>query len=90
MKDIPGGSYLVMYSTPIFLRDMPPVYIWYNFNHWEFLGFIYNEEAGSNFPGDSHLSRYPDNFFNVFIFPVFCCCILYRYFDACYIMVHHK
>ena len=54
MNDWPGGSYLVMKSTPRVPGVRPLLTIGYNYNSRNFLGFIANEGDGSTAPGDSY------------------------------------
>ena len=61
MKSWPGGSYLVMKSTPRVPGDKP-------FLARKFLGFIATEGAGSTEPADPYLSRFPVIYFIVFLF----------------------
>ena len=43
MKDWPGGSYLVLKSTPRFPGERPLLAIGYKYNSRKFLGFIATE-----------------------------------------------
>ena len=54
MKDWPGGSYLVLKSTPRFPGEPPLLAIGYKYNSRKVLGFIATEGAGSNEPGDHY------------------------------------
>ena len=65
MKDCPGGSYLVLKSTPRFPGERPLLAIGYKYNSSKVLGFIATEGAGSTAQGDSYLSRFPDIYSNV-------------------------
>ena len=65
MKYWPGGSYLVLKSTPIFPRERPILDIGCKYNSRKVLGFIVTEGAGSTEPGDPYLSRFPDIYSNV-------------------------
>ena len=56
MKDWPGGSYLVMKSTPRVPCGRPILEIEYKYNYRRFLGFISTEGYGSNAPGDPYFS----------------------------------
>ena len=47
MKYWPGGSYLVMKSTPRVHGDLPLMAIGYKYNSRKFLGYITTEGAGS-------------------------------------------
>ena len=51
-EDWPGGSYLVLKSTPIFPGENPLLAIGYKYKSRKVLGFIATEGAGSNEPGD--------------------------------------
>ena len=54
MKDWPGGSYLVLKSTPKFPGEIPLLAIGYKYNSRTVLGFIATEGAGSTKPGDPY------------------------------------
>ena len=79
----PGGSYIVMRRTPRFPGGRPLIDIRYNYNYGKILWFISNEGAGSNEPGDPYLSRFPDMYFNVSIFPVVRPKFLGRHLNTC-------
>ena len=55
MKDWPGGSYLVLKSTPRFPGESPLLAIGYKYNSRKVLVFIATEGAGSTEPGDIYL-----------------------------------
>ena len=59
-KDWPGGSYLVLKSTPRFTDKRPLLAIGYKYNSRKVLGFIATEGAGSTEPGDPYLSCFPE------------------------------
>ena len=65
MKYWPGGSYLVMKSTPRFPGEITLLAIGYKYNSRKVIGFIATEGAGSTVQGDSYLSRFPDIYSNV-------------------------
>ena len=65
MKDWPGGSYLVLKSTPRFPGESPLLVISYKYNSRKVLGFIATERSGSTEPGDPYLSRFPDIYSDV-------------------------
>ena len=52
MKDWPGGSYLVLRSTPRFPVEIPLLAIGYKYISRKALGFIATEGSGSTEPGD--------------------------------------
>ena len=52
MKGCPGGSYLVLKSTPRFPVEIPLLDIGYKYRSRRILGFIATEGAGSTKPGD--------------------------------------
>ena len=83
MKDWPGGSYLVLKSTPIFPGERPLLAIGYKYSSRKVLGFIADELAGSTEPGDTYLSCFPYIYLNVSVFPVVLPHFLGRYFNAC-------
>ena len=60
MKDWPGGSYLVLNSTPRFPGEIPLLAIGYKYNSRKVLGFIATEVAGITEPGYPYLSRFPE------------------------------
>ena len=83
MKYWPGGSYLLLKSTPRFPGESPILAIDYKYNSRKVLGFIATEGVGSTEPGDPYLSRFPDIYSNVSVSPVVCPHFLGRYFNAC-------
>ena len=83
MKDWPGGSYIILNSTPIFPGEIPLLAIGYKYNYRKVLGFISTEGAGSTEPGDPYLSRFPDIYLNVSVRPVVRPHLLGRYLNAC-------
>ena len=83
MKDWPGGSYLVLKSTPIFPGEIPLLVIGYNYNYRKVLGFIASEGSGSTEPGDPYLSRFPEIYSIDPVYPVVRPRLLVRYFNAC-------
>ena len=70
MKYCPGGSYLVLKSTPRFPGERTLLAIGYKYNYGKVLGFISAEGAGSTEPGYPYLSRFPDIYSNVSVRPV--------------------
>ena len=83
MKYWPGGSYLVMKSTPRFPCGRPLLAIGYKYNYRKVLLFIATEGDGSTEPVDPYLSCFPDIFSNVSVRPVVHPHFLGRYFNAC-------
>ena len=71
-KDWPGGSYLVLSSKPMLPGDRPLISIVYKYTVWKVLSFIVKENSGITKTGIPYLSKYPDQFTNVFICPVSC------------------
>ena len=69
--ECPGGSHLVMKIAPIFLRDRPLMTIEYKYNSPKVLGFISTNWGGGTEPGDTYLSRFPENYYNTYILPDF-------------------
>ena len=90
MKDWPGGSYLVLKSTPRFTGEIPLLAIGYKYNYRKVLVFISTEGAGSNEPGDPYLSRFPDIYSNVSVRPVVSPHLLGRYFNSCNAIYNHN
>ena len=89
MKYFPGGSYIVMKSTPRFPVGIPLLAIGYNYNYSKVLWFIANDGDGITEPGDPYLSRFPEIYSNVSIWPVVCPNLLGRYFNACNAIGNH-
>ena len=83
MKDWPGGSYLVLRSTPRFPGESRLLAIGYKYNSRKVLRFIATEGSRSTEPGDTYLSRFPDIYYNVSVRPVFCPHFLGSYFNVC-------
>ena len=83
MKDFPGGSYIVMNSTPRFPGGRPLLAIGYKYNSRKVLGFIATEGTSITEPGDPYLSRLPDIYSNVSVCPVVSPHLLGMYFNAC-------
>ena len=83
IKDWPGGSYLILKSTPRFPGESSLLSIGYKYNSRKVLVFIATEGAGSTEPGDPYLSRFPDIYSNVYVRPVVLPHFLGRYFNAC-------
>ena len=90
MKHWPGGSYLVLKSTPRFPGENPLLAIGYKYNSRKVLGFIATEGAGSTEPGDPYLSRFPDIYSNVSVRPVVRPHLLGRYFNECNAIDNHN
>ena len=90
MKDCPGGSYLVLKSTPIFTGEIPLLAIGYKYNSRKVLRFISTEGSGSTEPGDPYLSRFPDIYLNVSVRPVVLPHFLGRYLNACNAIENHN
>ena len=68
-----------MKITPIFSGDIPLMAIGYKQNSHKVLVFITTEGSGSTDPVDIYLSRFPDNYYLVYIIPVVHPLILGRY-----------
>ena len=90
MKYWPGGSYLVLKSTPIFSGERTLLAIGYKYNSRKVLGFIATEGAGSTEPVDPYLSRFPDIYLNVYVRPVVCPNFLGRYLNSCSAIDNHN
>ena len=90
IKDWPGGSYLVMKSTPRFPCGRPLLAIGYKYNYRKVLLFIATEGDGSTEPGDPYLSRFPDIFSDVYFRPVVHPHLICRYFNACNAIYNHN
>ena len=85
MKD-----WLVLMSTPIFSGERPLLAIGYKYSYRNVIGFIATEGAGSNEPGDTYLSCFPDIYSNVFVRPVVRPHFLGRHFNACNSIDNHN
>ena len=90
MKDWPGGSYLVLESTPRFPGERPLPAIGYKYKSRNVLGFIDTEVFGITEPGEPYLSCFPDIYSNVSVRPVFSPHLLGRYFNACNAIYNHN
>ena len=90
MKDWPGGSYLVIKINPRVPGGRTLLYIGYRYNSRKVLGFITNEGAGSNEPGDTYLSHFPGIYSNVSVCPVVIPHLVGRYFNACFAIDNHN
>ena len=83
MKDCPGGSYLIINSTPSVTGVRPLLDIGYKCNSRKVLGFIDTEGAGIIEPGDPYLSHLPDIYSNVSVCPVVRPHLIGRCSNAC-------
>ena len=90
MKDCPGGSYLVLKSTPRFPCETSLLTIGYKYNFRKVLGFIATEGSGTTEPGDPYLSRFPEIYSNVSVFPFVRTHLLGRYFNTCNAIENHN
>ena len=90
IKNCPGGSYLVMKSTPRSPGERPTLAIGYKYNYTKVLGCIATEVAGSTEPGDPYLYRFPEIYYNVYVCPVVHTHLLGRYFNACNAIDNHN
>ena len=82
MKYWPGGSYLVLNSTPSVPGDISLEDIGYKYNFWKVLGFIVTERTGGTDPGDPYLSCFPYIFYIVSVRHDFCPRIIVRSYNA--------
>ena len=90
MKYWPGGSYLVMKSTPIFAGERSLLTIGYKYNSKKVLGCIATEGDVITEPGYSYLSSFPDIFSNVYFHSVVSHHLLGRCFNACNSIDNHN
>ena len=90
MKYWPGGSYLVMKSTPRVPGDIPIMAIGYKCNSRKVLGFITSERSGSTEPGDPYLSCFLEKNYNVSIRSVVRPHLIGRSFNACNTIDNHN
>ena len=72
MKYWPGGSYLVMKSTPRVYGGIPLMAIGYKYNFRNVLGSISTEGGGITEPGDPYLSSFPDIYSYISVCLVVC------------------
>ena len=82
-KECPGGSHIVMNISPRVPGYIPLMDILYKYIYQKFLGFIAAEGGVSTVPGVPYLSCCFYNYLNVSICPIFCPCVIGRYFSAC-------
>ena len=90
MKYWPGGSYIVMKSTPIFPGCRPILKIGHKYNYMKVLRFIATEGAESTKPGDPYLSNFLEIYSNVSVLPVVRPNFPGRYFNACNEIYNHN
>ena len=90
MKYWPGGSYLVMKSTPRVYGGIPLMAIGYKYNFRNVLGSISTEGGGITEPGDPYLSSFPDIYSYISVCLVVCPHFLGRYFNACSTIDNHN
>ena len=90
MEELLGGSYLVMKITPIVTGDRPFMANLYKYNYWKVLVFIATDGSESTDTDDPYLSRFPDNYYNVYICLFFHPCVLVGYFNACNAKDNHN
>ena len=79
-----------MKSNTNVLGDISLMAIGYKYNSHKVLGFISTEGAVSTNPGDPYLSRFPDNYSNLFTCPVVRTCVIVRYFNAYNAIYNHN
>ena len=79
-----------MKSTPRFPGEQPLLAIGYKYSSMNPLWFIATEGGGSNDPGDPYLSRFPDIYSNVSVFPVVLPHLLGSYLNACNAIYNHN
>ena len=90
MKDYPGGSYLVLNSTPIVPGETPLLATGYKYNYRKVLVIIAAEGGGSTAPGDPYLYLFPDIYYNISFCPVVWPHLLGRYFNFCNEIYNHN
>ena len=83
MKHFIGRSYIFFKINPIFSGYIPFVDTRYKYKSQKVLESIADEGSGSNNPGDTYLSHFPDTYYNISIIPIVHPCILVRYFNTC-------
>ena len=90
MKYWPGGSYLVMKSTPRVTGEIPLLTIGYKYNSSHVLRFIATEGGVSTAPGDPYLSCLPYIYSNVYACPIVFPHLLGGYFNAYNSIYNHN
>ena len=59
------------FSCPKIGQNQPPKSgTRHNYNSWKVLKLIATERAGSTYPGDTYLSSFPENYYDVSICPI--------------------
>ena len=81
-KDWPGGSYFMLRSKPIVPRRRPLIAVGYKYNTRKVLSFIVTNNVGSTHAGHTYLSKYPDYFSNLSIFPVALTLVMYKFLGS--------
>ena len=56
----------------------------------KFLCVIATKGDGSNEPGDTYLSHFPEIYYNVYVWPFMCPHLLVRYLNACNAIQNHN
>ena len=90
VKYFSGGSYLVMNVTARVPSNRALLAIGYKYNYRKVLRFISTECDGSNEPGDSYLSCFPDIYSNVSVCSVVRPHLLGRYLNPCNTIDSHN
>ena len=79
-----------MKITPIVTGDRPFMANLYKYNYWKVLVFIATDGSESTDTDDPYLSRFPDNYYNVYICLFFHPFVLVGYFNACNAKDNHN
>ena len=79
-----------MKSNPRVTGGRKTMAIEHKYNYRKVLGFIATEGAGSTEPGYPYLSHYPDMYSNVYVRPVVCTHLLFRYLNSCNLIYNHN
>ena len=89
MKVWPVGYHLLN-ITPIVHSNKPLMPIGYNYIYQKVVGFISEEEEGSNEPVVLYLSSYPDNYSNFSICPILFPRVIGSYLSAFNVIYNHN
>ena len=81
-KDWPGGPYLVLSNNLIVPVGRPIIYIGYNYNSQKVIYFIVTDNTGITQTGITYLSKYSDQFTNIYICPVSSPLVMYKFFGS--------
>ena len=81
-KELPGCYNLMLSSKPRVPRGRPLISIGYKYNARKVLSYIFIDKIWSTQAGLHYLSKYPDQFFNVSVFPIASPLVVYKFFGS--------